>query len=96
MGFLVGLTTYTLYTLAASHANDRAKPHEMVAVSAGLLFIYCVGAIVAPPVASLLMRAYGPAALFAQAALVHVVMIAYALRRLYVEPETTARAAAIP
>ena len=60
MGFLVGLTTYTLYTLAASHANDRAKPHEMVAVSAGLLFIYCIGAIVAPPLASLLMRAYRP------------------------------------
>ena len=31
MGFLVGLTTYTLYTLAISHANDRAKPHDMVA-----------------------------------------------------------------
>ena len=31
MGFLVGLTTYTLYTLAVSHANDRAKPHDMVA-----------------------------------------------------------------
>ena len=96
MGFLVGLTTYTLYTLAASHANDRAKPHEMVAVSAGLLFIYCIGAIVAPPVASLLMRAYGPAALFAQAALVHLVMVAYALWRLIVEPEKAAPAAATP
>jgi MFS family permease len=96
MGFLVGLTTYTLYTLAASHANDRAKPHEMVAVSAGLLFIYCIGAIVAPPVASLLMRAYGPAALFVQAALVHLVIIAYALWRLIVEPERAAPAAATP
>ena len=88
MGFLVGLTTYTLYTLAASHANDRAKPHDMVAVSAGLLFIYCIGAIVAPPVASLLMRQFGPAALFFQAALVHAVMAGYALWRLLVEPET--------
>jgi MFS family permease len=96
MGFLVGLTTYTLYTLAASHANDRVKPHEMVAVSAGLLFIYCIGAIVAPPVASLLMRAYGPAALFVQAALVHLVIIAYALWRLIVEPEKAAPAAATP
>jgi MFS family permease len=96
MGFLVGLTTYSLYTLAASHANDRAKPHEMVAVSAGLLFIYCLGAIVAPPVASLLMRAYGPAALFAQATLVHLVVIAYVLWRLFVEPETAAPAAATP
>jgi MFS family permease len=96
MGFLVGLTTYTLYTLAASHANDRAKPHEMVAVSACLLFLYCTGAIVSPPVASLLMRAYGPAALFVQAALVHLVIIGYALWRLIVEPEKTAPAVATP
>ena len=79
MGFLVGLTTYTLYTLATSHANDRARPHDMVVVSAGLLFIYCIGAIVAPALASLLMRAFGPSALFAQAALVHSVIAAFAL-----------------
>ncbi len=39
MGFLIGLTTYTLYTLAVSHANDRAKLQDMVTVSAGLLFV---------------------------------------------------------
>ncbi len=82
MGFLVGLTTYTLYTLATSHANDRAKPHEMVLISAGLLFIYCIGAIIAPALASLLMRAFGPSALFAQSAIVHFAIAAYALWRL--------------
>ena len=64
LGFLVGLTTYTLYTLAAAIANDGAAAHEMVLISASLLFVYCVGAIVSPAVASLAMRAYGPAALF--------------------------------
>ena len=64
LGFLVGVTTYTLYTLATRIANDRAKPAEMVLVSAGLLFVYCIGAIVAPALASLVMRAFGPSALF--------------------------------
>lgn len=81
MGFLVGATTYTLYTLATSHANDRAKPHEMVAISAGLLFLYCIGAIVAPALASLLMRVLGPSALFVQSGIVHAIVAAYALWR---------------
>ena len=97
MGFLVGLTTYTLYTLAISHANDRTKPQDMVAVSAGVLFIYCVGAIVSPLLASLLMRQFGPAALFVQASLVHAIMAAFALWRLLAEPKKPrAPAAAIP
>ncbi len=54
----------------------------MVLVSAGLLFIYCVGAIAAPALASLLMRAFGPSALFAQGAIVHVAIAAFALWRL--------------
>ena len=86
MGFFIGLTTYTLYTLAVSHANDHAKLHDMVAVSAGLLFTYCVGAVVSPALASLLMREFGPGALFVQAAAVHVLMAAFALWRLLVDP----------
>jgi MFS family permease len=81
LGFVVGLTTYTLYTLAMSHANDRVKPHEMVAISASMLFLYCIGAILAPALASLLMRRYGPSALFAQGALVHGALAAFALWR---------------
>ncbi len=96
-GFLVGLTTYTLYTLATSHANDHAKPHEMVLISAGLLFIYCIGAIGAPALASLLMRAFGPWALFAQSAVVHFAIAAFALWRLVADgragPAATRRSA---
>ena len=53
LGFLVGLTTYSLYTLAVSLANDGASPHDMVVISVGLLFIYCIAAIVAPALASI-------------------------------------------
>jgi MFS family permease len=95
MGFLVGLTTYTLYTLAISHANDRAKPHDMVAVSAGVLFIYCVGAILSPALASLLMRQFGPSALFVQASLVHAVMAAFALWRWLADSKEPSAPAAV-
>ena len=87
LGFLVGLTTYSLYTLAVSLANDRASPHDLVFISVGLLFVYCVAAIVAPAVASILMKDFGPQLLFIQNAYVHMAIAGLAIWRLVVEPE---------
>ncbi len=47
LGFLVGLTTYSLYTLAVSLANDDGAQHDLIFISVGLLFIYCVAATAA-------------------------------------------------
>ena len=79
LGFLVGLTTYALYTLAVSLANDGAKPYDMIFISVGLLFIYCIAAIAAPAIASLLMKSFGPQALFLQNAYVHMAIAALAI-----------------
>ena len=79
LGFLVGLTTYSLYTLAVSLANDGASPLDLIFISVGLLFVYCIAAIVAPTVASILMRDFGPQALFLQNAAVHAAIAAVAL-----------------
>ena len=78
LGFAVGLTTYTLYTLATSHASDRAGAADMVLVAAGLLFAYCIGAVLAPSVAAGFMRAFGPSALFVQNRMLHAAMAAFA------------------
>ena len=86
LGFLVGLTTYSLYTLAVSLANDRGAPHDLVFISVGLLFIYCVAAIAAPAVASVLMRDFGPHMLFIQNAYVHLAIAALALWGLLARP----------
>ncbi len=86
LGFLVGVTTYALYTLAVSLANDGASPHDLIFVSVGLLFIYCVAAIAAPAIASVLMQRFGPRALFLQSAAVHLAIAAFAAWRLIVEP----------
>ncbi len=86
LGFLVGLTTYSLYTLAVSLANDGASPHDMIFISVGLLFIYCVAAIPAPAIASVMMKAFGPQALFMQNAYVHMAVAAFALWSLVTQP----------
>jgi MFS family permease len=91
-GFSVGATTYTIYTLAVSIANDRAVSHDMVLISAGLLFVYCVAAIVTPPLASLGMRWMGPSLLFAQNGAIHAALAAFAAWTLLAER----RPAAIP
>jgi hypothetical protein len=54
-------------------------------VSSGLLFLYCVGAILAPALAANLMRLYGPATLFAQNGLVHLALAAFTLWRFLVK-----------
>lgn len=81
LGFAVGTTTMVLYTLAVSHANDRAGPLHAVTVSSGLLFLYCGGAILAPVLASTLMGRFGSTALFWQNAATHAALAGFALWR---------------
>jgi MFS family permease len=89
LGFLVGLTTYSLYTLAVSLANDRGDPHDLVFISVGLLFIYCVAAIAAPAVASVLMKDFGSQMLFVQNAYVHMAIAGLALWGALARPRRT-------
>ena len=91
LGFLVGLTTYSLYTLAVSLANDHGAPHDLVFISVGLLFIYCVAAVAAPAVASILMKDFGPQMLFVQNAYVHLAIAALTLWRIVVAPKAQSR-----
>jgi len=61
---LFGLTTFPIYSVAASHAHDFASNDQRVELSAALMFFYAVGAIAAPYTASALIAAYGPPAFF--------------------------------
>lgn len=88
--FLIGVTTMTLYSLASSHANDRAGAGHSVEIASGLLFYYCAGAIVMPTIAAWLMAKLGPAALIAQNALLHAFIVGFAVWRM------TRRAKAVP
>ncbi len=69
--FAFGAFALPLYSLAAAHANDRAKLGQYVLVSAGLSFFFSLGAVIGPYAASLVIKYWGPAAFFVYTCVVH-------------------------
>jgi MFS family permease len=72
---LWGAMAFPLYTVAVAYANDYADPAEFVKVSGGLLFVYGVGAIAGPFIASIFMDWQGKGALFLFTSIIHVLLI---------------------
>ena len=62
----------------------------MIFISVGLLFIYCVAAVAAPAIASVMMKDFGPQALFLQNAYVHMAVAALALWGVLARPRRAA------
>ena len=99
LGFLLGGAVMVLYTLAVAQTNDRAGPAQTVIVTSGLLFLYCAGAIVAPPAGSWLMSRFGPATLFAMNGGLHIMLVLFTVWRMTIRsqampeprPETLAK-----
>lgn len=83
---IFGLTTFPIYSVAAAHAHDFAEAHERVELSAALMFFYALGAIAAPIMASVLIEAYGPAALFVMISVGHLVLVLFGLLRMRARP----------
>jgi MFS family permease len=88
---LFGLTTFPIYSISAAHAHDFADPTEAVELSAALLFLYAVGAIASPLIASVLIAQIGPEAMFGFIALSHVALVVFGLFRMRVRPGPKAR-----
>ena len=82
LGFCLGITNMSLYTLAAAQTNDRAGPDHATTVSASLLLLYCVGAIIAPNTGAWLMGHYGDRSLFALTGVVHAFLALFTLWRI--------------
>ena len=70
-----GMIGFPLYSIAVAHTNDFADASEYVKVSAGLLLLYGVGAIIGPLVASACMTWFGAGGLFLFIAFVHAVLV---------------------
>ena len=81
-----GLTTYPIYSIAAAHAHDYASDEQRVELSAALMFWFATGAIAAPYLASSLIDAYGPPALFAMIGIGHAGLVLFGLIRARVRP----------
>jgi MFS family permease len=90
---LFGFLTFPIYSVAAAHAHDFATSRERVELSSSLLFLYALGAIASPLVATSLITAYGPQALFIMVACGHLLLVLFGLSRMRVRPTRPDRTA---
>ncbi|MEM9268170.1 MAG: MFS transporter [Pseudomonadota bacterium] len=89
MAVAFGAATFPVFSISAAHANDFAEPDFVVDLSASLIFLFGMGAITAPLVASALMDRFGPTALFAMIAGAHGVLVLFGLYRMTRRPART-------
>jgi MFS family permease len=82
LAFGMGFFVPVLYPLIAAHANDRRNEAGAVHLSSTLLFLYCLGAIIGPTLASFLMARWGDGALFLHNAVVHLLLGLYVIWRI--------------
>lgn len=88
---LFGITSFPIFSVAAAHAHDFASAEQRIELSAALMFWFAVGAIAAPLLASWLIAASGPYAMFAMISIAHLGLILFGLVRMRKRPTTTQR-----
>lgn len=85
-GGLMGGVTAALYSLGVAHTNDYVGGVDAIAVGAGLLLAFGLGAIAGPPFASLAMDLLAAEALFAYTGLIGMALLALTLYRTLSRP----------
>ena len=88
-----GLTTIPIYSVSSAHAHDHAESHERIELSAAHMFLYALGATASPFIASVLISAFGPPAMFLLIALAHVALVVFGLIRMRARPAPGSRTA---
>jgi MFS family permease len=81
---LYGLCANPLYPIAVAHANDFARDGDFAKIAGGMLLILGVGLAIGPTIASLLMGAIAPMALFIVTAIFHALVAGFAFLRMRV------------
>lgn len=83
---LYGFGAYPLYAIAVAHANDFAKDGEFGRVAGGMLLILGIGLAIGPVIASWVMNAIAPVALFIVTATFHGALAVTAFLRMKIRP----------
>jgi MFS family permease len=76
-----GALAFPLYSIAVAHSNDYAHKGEYVMVSAGLLLMYGLGAIIGPFLAAAAMTLVSASVLYLYTAVIHLLVFGYVLIR---------------
>jgi MFS family permease len=80
--FVIGAVDAAQYYVAAAHAVDRCgRENAMMAMSA-MVVLYGIGAVVGPPMASLVMTLAGASSLYIVQGLTHATLLAFIARQL--------------
>ncbi|MCB2099646.1 MAG: MFS transporter [Rhodobacterales bacterium] len=80
---LFGGGMYAMYPICTAHAHDHVSEDQRVDAAGGLMIIYGIAATVGPLLASAVMGQVGPSGLFEQVMVVQVLLILFALYRVY-------------
>lgn len=86
MAFLFGMLTFPIFSVSVAHANDFCTAKERVELNASLMFLYGIGAIFSPVIASVLIENYGPSALFSYIMIAHIGLAVFGLMRMRARP----------
>ncbi|MCW5693824.1 MAG: MFS transporter [Pseudolabrys sp.] len=84
-GLLFGALALPTYSLAAAHAYDRTPPSETLPTAATILLANAAGAVIGPLIASAVMGAVDPRALFLFTAATHALLAGYVFYRTKVQ-----------
>ena len=82
--FVLGATSFPLYSLAIAYTNDWIESHQRIGASGSLVMVNGVGAILGPLVATMLMRTFDPSAYWWALVGTHAAIAAYVLSRIIV------------
>ena len=82
--FIIGASSFPLYSLAIAYTNDWISAEQRVGASGFLVMVNGVGAIVGPLAASALISSLGNAGFFWSLALIHVLVATYLLIRVLI------------
>ncbi len=85
-GAIYGGLAFTVYSVSVAHANDYARPDQLVQTASGLLIAYGVGATIGPILAATLMGRLGPSGLFLFSAAVTAFLGLFAFYRMTRRP----------
>jgi MFS family permease len=87
---LIGGSSVTLYTVAVTHAYARLGREQALGLSAGLLFLWGVGATLGPLAATVFMQTLGPHGLLLYLGALSVAVGAYFAFRRIIKPPAAA------
>ncbi|SDH25651.1 MFS transporter [Paraburkholderia phenazinium] len=89
LGYVYVSVVFSLYGVVTSYVNDCIPAEQRIAVSAGLLLIFSLGASAGPTLASALMALAGPGGLYLFTTLVTCTLAALTLSSLRTTPRVT-------